>query len=51
VPDEQPKKRFFKPHKPVSEMSHQELEEFASFVYDTVVADFKKEEGHDDDAR
>jgi len=43
-----PKKKFFKPKKPVNKMTEEELEEFAKFVFDNLMGDIQDEHECDD---
>jgi hypothetical protein len=43
-----PKKKFFRPKKPVDTMTEQELEEFAKFVFDNLMGDTQDEDERDD---
>jgi hypothetical protein len=46
-----PKKKYFKPKKPVNQMTEEELEEFAKFVFDNLMGDIEDEGTNDDDSR
>jgi len=36
-----PEKKFFKPKKPINEMTEEELDEFAKFVFDNLIGDIQ----------
>ena len=46
-----PKKKFFKPKKPVNKMTEEELEEFAKFVFDNLMVDIEDEDERDNTSR
>ena len=46
-----PKKRFFKPPKPVNEMTEDELDEFANDVFKALLGDVEEDKDHDDEPR
>jgi len=46
-----PKKKFFKPKKPVDKMTEEELDEFAQFVFDNLVGDIDSEGTPDNESR
>ena len=46
-----PKKKFFKPKKPVNKMTEEELEEFAKFVFDNLMGDIEDEDERDNTSR
>jgi len=43
-----PKKKYFKPKKPVDKMTEEELDEFAKFVFDNLMGDIEGEKKTDD---
>jgi hypothetical protein len=43
-----PKKRYFKPKKPVNKMTEEELDEFAKFIFDNLTGDIENDERNDD---
>ena len=46
-----PKKRYFKPPKPVNEMTEQELDVFANEIFSALLGDIEENEEHDDESR
>jgi len=42
--EKNPKKKYFKPKKPVNKMTEGELEEFAKFVFDNLMGDIQEED-------
>jgi len=46
-----PKKKFFKPKKPVNKMTEEELEEFANFVFDNLMGNIQNEDECDNTSR
>jgi len=36
-----PKKKYFKPKKPINKMTEEELDEFAKFVFDNLIGDIQ----------
>jgi len=44
-----PKKRYFKPKKPVNKMTEEELDEFAQFIFDTLMGDIEDEGKNNDE--
>jgi len=45
-----PKKKYFKPKKPINKMTEEELDEFAKFVFDNLMGDMKDEGNRDDES-
>jgi hypothetical protein len=45
------KKRYFKPKKPVNQMTEGELDEFANFVFNTLLGDIEGKKEQDDESR
>ena len=45
-----PKKKYFKPKKPVNKMTEEELDEFAQFVFDNLMGDIEDEGKNKDDS-
>jgi len=45
-----PKKKYFKPKKPVNKMTEEELDEFAKFVFDNLMGDIEDEKKTDDES-
>ena len=45
------KKRYFKPKKPVNQMTEEELDEFASFVFNTLLGDIEDDGRNNDESR
>ena len=43
-----PKKKYFKPKKPVDKMTEEELDEFAQFIFDNLMGDIE-DDGENDD--
>jgi len=39
-----PKKKYFRPKKPVNKMTEEELEEFAKFVFDNLMGEIQEED-------
>lgn len=46
-----PKKRYFKPKKPVNKMTEEELDEFAKFVFDNLMGNIEDDERNNDESR
>ena len=46
-----PKKRYFKPKKPVNKMTDEERDEFAKFIFDTLMGDIEDDGRHNDESR
>jgi hypothetical protein len=46
-----PKKRYFKPPKPVNKMTEEELDEFANNVFKALLGDIEEAKAHDDEPR
>ena len=46
-----PKKRYFKPKKPINKMTDEERDEFASFVFNTLLGDVEGKKEQDDESR
>jgi hypothetical protein len=44
-----PKKRYFKPKKPVNKMTDEERDEFAKFIFDTLIGDIEDEGKNNDE--
>jgi len=42
-----PKKKYFKPMKPVDKMTEEELDEFAKFVFDNLMGDIESKKTDD----
>jgi len=42
--EKNPKKKYFRPKKPVNKMTEGELEEFAKFVFDNLMGDIQEED-------
>ena len=42
-----PKKKYFKPKKPVDKMTDEELDEFAKFIFDNLMGDIEDDENDD----
>ena len=45
---ENPKKKYFKPKKPVDKMTGEELDEFAQFIFDNLMGDIEDDGKNDD---
>ena len=45
-----PKKKYFKPKKPINKMTEEELDEFAKFVFDNLLGGMKDEGNRDDES-
>ena len=43
-----PKKKYFKPKKPINKMTEEELDEFAKFVFDNLMGDIQEQDERDD---
>lgn len=43
-----PKKQYFKPKKPINQMTEEELDEFAKFIFDNLIGDTGNDERKDD---
>jgi len=43
-----PKKKYFKPKKPVDKMTEEELDEFAQFIFDNLMGDIEDDGKNDD---
>jgi len=43
-----PKKKYFRPKKPVDKMTEEELDEFAQFIFDNLMGDIEGDEKNDD---
>jgi hypothetical protein len=48
VTSKNPKKKYFRPKKPVNKMTEEELEEFAKFVFDSLMSDIQEEDERGD---
>jgi hypothetical protein len=46
-----PKKRYFKPEKPVNQMTDEELDAFAASVFDRLLGDIEDDGRNDDESR
>ena len=46
-----PKKRYFKPKKPVNQMTDEELDAFAASVFDRLLGDIEGKKEQDDESR
>ena len=46
--EKNPKKKYFKPKKPVNKMTEEELDEFAQFVFDNLMGDIQEQDERDD---
>lgn len=46
-----PKKKYFTPKKPVDNMTEEELDEFAQFIFDNLMGDIKDDGKNDDESR
>ena len=51
MPKNHPKKQFFKPPKPVNEMSEEELDEFANNIFKALLGDTEEAKAQDDESR
>lgn len=46
-----PKKRYFTPKKPINKMTDEERDEFAGFVFNTLLGDIEGKKEQDDESR
>jgi hypothetical protein len=46
-----PKKKYFRPKKPVDKMTEEELDEFAKFIFDTLIGDIEDDGRNNDESR
>jgi len=45
--EKNPKKKYFRPKKPVDKMTDEELDEFAQFIFDNLMGDIEDDENDD----
>ena len=46
--EKNPKKKYFRPKKPVNKMTEEELDEFAQFIFDNLMGDIQEEDERGD---